>query len=60
VASNGHLYFTSEEGDVYVIKAGTTFEQVAVNALGEVTMATPAISDGVLFFRTRSHLVAVE
>lgn len=60
VASNGRLYFTSEEGDVYVIKAGTSFEQLAVNPLGEVAMATPAISDGVMFFRTRNHLVAVQ
>ena len=59
VASNGRLYFTSEEGDVYVIKAGPVFEQLAVNPLGEVAMATPAISDGVMFFRTRGHLVAV-
>jgi outer membrane protein assembly factor BamB len=59
VASNGRIYFTSEEGDVYVVKAGTTFEQIAVNPLGEVAMATPAISEGVMFFRTRGHLVAV-
>ncbi len=59
VASNGRLYFTSEEGDVYVIKAGTAFEQLAVNPLGEVAMATPAISEGTMFFRTRGHLVAV-
>ena len=59
VASNGRIYFTSEEGDVYVIKAGTAFEQLAVNPLGEVAMATPAISEGVMFFRTRGHLVAV-
>jgi outer membrane protein assembly factor BamB len=60
VASNGRIYYTSEEGDVYVIKAGTTFEQLAVNPLGEVAMATPAIADGVMFFRTRGHLVAVQ
>jgi outer membrane protein assembly factor BamB len=60
VASNGRLYFTSEEGDVYVIKAGPVFEQIAVNPLGEVAMATPAISDGVMFFRTRGHLLAVQ
>jgi outer membrane protein assembly factor BamB len=59
VASNGRIYYTSEEGDVYVVKAGTTFEQLAVNPLGEVAMATPAIADGVMFFRTRGHLVAV-
>jgi outer membrane protein assembly factor BamB len=59
VASNGRIYFTSEEGDVYVIKAGTVFEQLSVNPLGEVAMATPAISEGTMFFRTRGHLVAV-
>jgi outer membrane protein assembly factor BamB len=59
VASNGRIYFTSEEGDVYVVKAGPSFEQLGVNPLGEVTMATPAISEGTMFFRTRGHLVAV-
>ena len=29
------------------------------NPLGEVAMATPAISEGTLLFRTRNHLVAV-
>jgi outer membrane protein assembly factor BamB len=60
VASSGRIYFTSEEGDVYVVKAGTVFEQLSVNPLGEVAMATPAISDGLMFFRTRGHLVAVQ
>ena len=60
VGANGRLYFTSEEGDVHVIKAGPVFEQLAVNPLGEVAMATPAISNGVMFFRTRGHLVAVQ
>ena len=59
VASDGRLYFTSEEGDVYVVKAGKTFEQIAVNPLGEVTMATPAISEGRMYFRTKGHLLAV-
>lgn len=31
----------------------------ATNPLGEVAMATPAISEGTLLFRTRGHLVAV-
>ena len=44
---------------VYVVKAGPAFEQLGVNPLGEVTMATPAISEGAMFFRTRGHLVAV-
>lgn len=59
VAANGKLYFTSEDGDVYVVKAGPAYELLATNALGEVAMATPAISEGTMLFRTRNHLVAV-
>jgi outer membrane protein assembly factor BamB len=59
VASAGRVYFTSEDGDVYVVKAGPQFELLATNSLGEVAMATPAISEATMFFRTRNHLVAL-
>jgi outer membrane protein assembly factor BamB len=59
VAGDGKVYFTSEEGDVHVLKAGATFERLGKNKLGEIHMATPAISEGTLFFRTKSHLIAV-
>jgi outer membrane protein assembly factor BamB len=59
VAADGKLYYTSEEGDVYVVKAGPQFQLRATNSMGEVCMATPAISEGVLYFKTRSNLVAI-
>ena len=59
VAADGKVYFTGEEGDVHVVRAGPTFELVAKNPLGELTLATPAVSEGILYFRTRGHLVAV-
>ncbi len=59
VAADGKVYVTSEDGDVYVLKAGETYELLATNSLGEVAMATPAIADGTIFFRTRSRLVAI-
>jgi outer membrane protein assembly factor BamB len=59
VAADGKVYFTSEEGDVYVVKAGPKHELLATNALDDVTMASPAISEGTIYFRTRTHLVAV-
>jgi outer membrane protein assembly factor BamB len=59
VASGGKIYYTSEEGTVYVVKAGPQFGLLAQNSLGEVAMATPAISEGVIFFRTRGHLIAI-
>ena len=59
VAADGRIYFTGEFGDVHVVKAGPEFEELAVNELDEIHMSTPAISDGVLFFRTRGHVVAI-
>ena len=59
VAADGRLYFNSEDGDVYVIEADEALNELAVNELGETLMATPAISDGVIYFRARRHLIAV-
>lgn len=59
VASNGKLYFATEQGDVFVVKAGPDFSVLSRNPLEDVIMATPAISEGVLYFRTQHYLVAV-
>jgi outer membrane protein assembly factor BamB len=59
VAAAGKLYYSSEDGDIYVIKAGPKFEVLASNDIGEICMATPAISEGTIFFRTQSHVVAI-
>lgn len=59
VAGDGKVYFTSEDGHIYVLKAGPVFELLAVNEMEEICMATPAISEGTLFFRTRDHAVAI-
>jgi outer membrane protein assembly factor BamB len=59
IAADGKLYFTSEDGEVHVLKAGKEFAPLAVNDMGEECMATPAASDGLLLWRTRRHLVAI-
>jgi outer membrane protein assembly factor BamB len=59
VASDGRLYFTSEEGSVFVVKPGASFSVLATNQMGEICMATPAISEGTIFFRTQGHVVAL-
>ena len=59
VAAGGRVYFSSEDGDVYVIEPGAELNEIAVNELGETLMATPAISAGVIYFRARRHLIAV-
>jgi outer membrane protein assembly factor BamB len=59
VAADGKLYFASEDGDIYVVKAGPKFELLATNPMGEVLMATPAIVDGTVIVRARHHLFAL-
>ncbi|UCE21102.1 MAG: PQQ-binding-like beta-propeller repeat protein, partial [Candidatus Aminicenantes bacterium] len=59
IASDGKLYFSSEEGDIFVVKAGPDFEVLATNSMKDECMATPAISEGTLYFRTHHYLVAV-
>jgi outer membrane protein assembly factor BamB len=59
VSDGRHLYFTSEMGEVFVVKVGDTFSLAATNELRETCLSTPAISQGSLFFRTRGKLMAV-
>jgi outer membrane protein assembly factor BamB len=59
VAGDGKVYYSSEDGTVIVIKAGSNFQQISENDMGETMMATPAISEGTIFFRTRTGMVAV-
>lgn len=59
VASDGRIYVADEEGTIYIIKDGDTFEQLAEIPLDDICMTAPAISDGIIFFRTQHYLIAV-
>jgi outer membrane protein assembly factor BamB len=59
VSDGHHIYFASEVGRVYLVPADGKFSVTATNVLGETCMATPALADGTLFYRTREHLVAI-
>jgi outer membrane protein assembly factor BamB len=60
VVAGDKLYCPGEQGDIYVVKTGPEFEVLAVNQMEETCMASPAVSEGVLYFRTRSHLTAID
>jgi outer membrane protein assembly factor BamB len=60
VAADGRLYLSSEEGDIFVVRAGRTFELLATNPMGEIVMATPAISGDLLIVRTATQLVGLK
>ncbi|PYP89905.1 MAG: serine/threonine protein kinase [Blastocatellia bacterium AA13] len=59
VASDGKLYLPSEDGDVFIVKAGPRFELLAANHLGQSLMATPAISGGMIFIRAEKEIFAI-
>jgi len=59
VGSDGKIYLSSEDGEIFVFKAGPKHELLSVNPMGEVLMATPAISDGMLIVRGINHVFAI-
>jgi len=59
IAADGRLYFSNEDGDVFVVRAGKDYVQIAVNKMGEPITATPALSNGVLVVRTTKALYGI-
>jgi outer membrane protein assembly factor BamB len=59
IAAAGRLYLASEDGKVFVVRAGRKFELLAANDMQEVCMATPALSGDLLLIRTQGHLYAL-
>jgi outer membrane protein assembly factor BamB len=56
VGADGKVYMISEAGKVSVLKAGAEWEVLALNDLAEDTYATPAVSEGKIYLRTRTTL----
>jgi outer membrane protein assembly factor BamB len=59
VAAGNKIYFSSEKGKIFVIRAGPDFRLLAVNDMEDICMATPAISGGTIYFRTQNLLIAI-
>jgi len=58
VYGDGKVYLAGENGTVVVLKNGPEYDELAVNDLGEAIIATPAIAEGALLVRTRTHLMS--
>jgi hypothetical protein len=58
-AYEGKVFCLSEEGKTYVVAAGPSFRLLHTNALGDMAMATPAISGDRLLLRTEKTLYAI-
>jgi outer membrane protein assembly factor BamB len=56
VFAEGKIYFLNEEGVGFVVKAGTKFELIAKNELGDRTLASPAVLDNAIVIRSASAI----
>jgi len=59
VASDGRVLLSSEDGDVFFVKAGKKYEALGRSSVGETLMASPAIAGGMLYVRSRGKLWAI-
>lgn len=59
VAADGRLYLASEDGDVFVVKAGRQYELLSKNTMGQPLMASPALSQGMLILRGQNAIYAL-
>lgn len=53
------IYCTSLEGEVVVLAAAREFKVLGRTSLSEGSQSTPAVSGGVMYLRTKSHLMAI-
>ena len=58
-AYNGKVFCLSEDGDTYVVAAGSEFKVLHTNRLDELCLASPAMADGKLLLRTASRLYCI-
>ena len=59
VAADGRLYFTNEEGETFVVRAGDEYELLAKNTVDGTVLSTPAASNGLLVIRTLTHVYGI-
>ena len=58
VASDGKIYIVDEEGTVYILEDGNSFKLLKEIPLSDICMTAPAITDGMIIFRTQRYLIA--
>ncbi|MCY3778007.1 MAG: PQQ-binding-like beta-propeller repeat protein, partial [Candidatus Aminicenantes bacterium] len=54
------IHFFDEDGVATIIQPGDALEILARNKLDDGFMASPAVSDGALFLRTKTHLYRIQ
>ena len=59
VAVGNKIFFTNDWGQTFVVQAGPTFKLLRVNELHAQVLASPALVDGLWYWRTESALLSI-
>ena len=59
IGVDGKVYIASEHGKVVVLRAAGEWEVLAINEFDSDIYATPAVSEGKMYIRTRNALYAI-
>ncbi|HLN19555.1 MAG TPA: PQQ-binding-like beta-propeller repeat protein [Bacteroidales bacterium] len=59
VASDGRIFIVGEHGIVYIIGDGRTYRLLSEIPMNEISLVAPAITEGMIFFRTQGNLYCV-
>jgi outer membrane protein assembly factor BamB/rhodanese-related sulfurtransferase len=59
IAADGKIFFTNDQGETFVLRAGPQFELLRTNRIGETVLASPALVDGRWYIRTDRSLFAI-
>lgn len=59
IATKERIYWASDTGDMTVIAATPEFKVLARNKFESGVTASPAVADGAIFVRTKTHLVKI-
>ena len=59
IGVDGKVFLTNDDGETFVLRAGSKFDLLHVNRIGERTLASPALVAGRWYIRTERHLFAI-
>lgn len=60
IAAGDRLYFSNDRGTTFVVRAGTSFDVLAENPIGDPISASPAVAEGDLYLRTKAALYRIQ
>lgn len=59
IAADDKIYLSNEDGEMLVLAAGPKYAHISTNSMGELLMATPALSEGIMYVRSSASVFAV-